>query len=694
MNCKNIKMGLLLKEESWNLFLDTVGHDVLINNPNLKAIVEEVVKECARLPLAIITIAGSFKNIIDVSEWRNALEELRTSIKGPNNVATEVFKRLQFSYKRLKDEKLRHCLLYCALYPEDYEIDRDELIENLIDEGVIEKMKSRQAEFDKGHTMLNKLENACLLEGGSRDSEYFVKMHDLIRDMALQIAGPKFMVELEDFQDEEKWGKDLVKVSLMRNYMSEFPYISPRCPKLSTLLLNGNYFNGSILDSFFVHLHGLNVLDLSYTCITSLPSSTSDLENLTTLRLMDCHSLTHVPSLAKLTALRKLDISRSSIKEIPHGLEMLVNLRYLGLDARDLEKMPLGILPKLTQLQVLKLNWFSDSLRNGEEIVKLKKLEYLKGRFYDINHFNTYVGSLEEVGPITFSNYYFFVGVGTDVKLTNFNWVEKSKLVILFECNISLVLLPKDIQTLVICRCDNLRSSLDASFFKHAKELKSVYIWRCKEIGDTLSLSYLFPLQSLECVHLQSLDDLRIPFGEERVASAPAITPGTFSRLKIFKIYNCPNIKKLFTPVLLLNLGNLEVIDVFDCKQLEEIIGGVSDDEVEEEAEEIEETGMGSNVIFPKLRKLSLLDLPELKTICSSSNVIVSDSPLQLIYIFRCPKLKRLPLSLRLANGQPSSPPSSLRIDIKKEVWELLEWDNHDTKNVLEPHCWFINDQA
>uniref|UniRef100_A0A2N9G533 Disease resistance protein winged helix domain-containing protein n=1 Tax=Fagus sylvatica TaxID=28930 RepID=A0A2N9G533_FAGSY len=471
-------MELLSKEESWNLFLDTVGHDVLINNPNLKAIVEEVVKECARLPLAIITIAGSFKNIIDVSEWRNALEELRTSIKGPNNVATEVFKRLQFSYKRLKDEKLQHCLLYCALYPEDYEIDRDELIEHLIDEGVIERMKSRQAEFDKGHTMLNKLENACLLEGGSRDSEYFVKMHDLIRDMALQIAGPKFMVELEDFQDEEKWGKDLVKVSLMRNYMSEFPYISPRCPKLSTLLLNGNYFNGSILDSFFVHLHGLNVLDLSYTCITSLPSSTSDLENLTTLRLMDCHSLTHVPSLAKLTALRKLDISRSSIKEIPHGLEMLVNLRYLGLDARDLEKMPLGILPKLTQLQ------------------------------------------------------------------------------------------------------------------------------------------------------------------------------------------------------------------------LEEIIGGVSDDEVEEEAEEIEETGMGSNVIFPKLRKLSLLDLPELKTICSSSNVIVSDSPLQLIYIFRCPKLKRLPLSLRLANGQPSSPPSSLRIDIKKEVWELLEWDNHDTKNVLEPHCWFINDQA
>jgi disease resistance protein RPS2 len=694
MNCKNIKMKLLSKDESWNLFLDIVGHDVLINNPNLKAIVEEVVKECARLPLAIITIAGSFKNVVDVSEWRNALEELRTSIKEPNNVATTIFERLQFSYERLKDEKLQLCLLYCALYPEDYEIDRDELIEHLIDEGVIKRMKSRQVEFDKGHTMLNKLENVSLLEGGSDNNKYFVKMHDLIRDMALQIAGPKFMVELEDFQDEEKWGKDLVKVSLMRNSMFEFPYISPMCPKLSTLLLNRNNFHGSIPDSFFVHLHGLNVLDLSHTLITSLPNSVSDLENLTTLRLMDCKIFTRVPSLAKLTALRKLDLSRSRIKEIPHGLEMLINLRYLSLDARDLEKMPLGILPKLTQLQVLKFHWLSNSLGvNGEEIVKLKRLEHLKGRFYDINHFNTYVGSLEKVRPITISNYSFFVGKRMMSHilhiLSDFDLVQKCKLVILYKCNISLVLLPKDVQTLVICRCDNLRSSLDASFLKHAKELKSIYIWGCKEIGDTLSLSYLFPLQSLEYVDLPTLDILRIPFGEKRVASAPVVTLDTFSRLKKFTISDCPNIKKLFTLGLLLNLGNLEEIDVFDCEQLEEIIGGVSDDEVEEEAEEIEETGMGSNVIFPKLRKLKLWDLPELKTICSSSNVIVFDSPLQLIEIFICPKLKRLPFSLRLTNGQPSSPPSSLRIEIMKEEWELLEWDNHDTKNILEPRCLF-----
>jgi disease resistance protein RPS2 len=106
--------------------------------------------------------------------------------------------------------------------------------------------------------------------------------------MALQIAGPKFMVESQDFLDEEKWGKDLVKVSLMRNRKLEFPYISPMCPKLSTLLLEENEFVGGIPDSFFVHLHGLKVLHLSSTNITSLPNSVSDLANLTTLSLSRC----------------------------------------------------------------------------------------------------------------------------------------------------------------------------------------------------------------------------------------------------------------------------------------------------------------------------------------------------------------------------------------------------------------------
>ncbi|KAK7835121.1 putative disease resistance protein [Quercus suber] len=483
-------------------------------------------------------------------------------------------------------------------------------------------MKSRQVEIDKGHTMLNKLINACLLEGGSynmfSNNVYFVKMHDLIRDMAIQIAGPKFIVEarkgLQDFPDEEKWGKDLVKVSLMDNYISKVPYISQRCPKLSTLLLQNNIFLRSIPGSFFVHFHELNVLDLSETSIVSLPNSVSDLENLTALRLMWCKNLKHVPSLAKLTALRRLDLTGSGIEEIPHGLEMLVNLRFLCLDdARYLKKFPPGILPKMSQLQYLRFDWFSKTLKvNGEEVVSLKKLEHFEGQFYGVNDFNVYVRSLEEGGP---SHYALFVG-----------------------------------------------------------EVKT---------GDLFGKWMVEGNTSLEVVELQHLNNLQVLFKEERVASIPVVQPGTFSRLKIFTLSECPNIKKLFTSALLLNLGNLEEISVACCEQLEEIVAAASDG-VEEKAKGIEE---GVDIsIFPRLRKLLLWFLPELKTICSSNNVIAGDY-LEEISIKKCQKLKKLPLSMRLINGQLSPLPSLRYIETEEEWWELLEWDHHDMKNVLKPFC-------
>ena len=310
---------------------------------------------------------------------------------------------------------------------------------------------------------------------------------------------------------------------------------------------------------------------------------------------------------------------------------------------------------------------------NVEEIVSLK-LECFKGAFYGVDDFNKYVGSLSE-GRL--SHYQFIVREMTAKIDDAVFWESEGKCVVLYNCDVSL--LPKDAQTLNIYECDNLRSSSDAPYLECARELKSISIVCCKEIEDVLSYSYTFPLQSLV---LKYLGKLQVPFREEKVASPLDIPPGTFTCLKQFLIVRCPNIKKLFTPGLLQNLANLEEIEVKYCERLEEIIGAASD-EVEEE---IEEEGKDTT-IFPRLRKLVLDDIPRLETICSSSNAIVCDS-LQKIKIVECPKLKRLPLSL--PDEQLSSPPSSLRIIIEKEWWELLEWDNHTTKNALEPLCEFV----
>ena len=138
---------------------------------------------------------------------------------------------------------------------------------------------------------------------------------------------------MEDFSDERKWREDLVKASLVYRDISTIPSnVSPRCPNLSTLLLQGNRSLKNVPDSLFEHLHRLKVLDLSNTTIESLLNSVFNWENLTTLRLRRCVNLKQVPSLAKLTTLRKLDLEEIGIIEVPDGLEMLVNLRYPSLN--------------------------------------------------------------------------------------------------------------------------------------------------------------------------------------------------------------------------------------------------------------------------------------------------------------------------------------------------------------------------
>ena len=212
---------------------------------------------------------------------------------------------------------------------------------------------------------------------------------------------------------------------------------------------------------------------------------------------------------------------------------------------------------------------------------------------------------------------------------------------------------------------------------KHVRELKKICLRNCKGIEHVLSSSVTDSLQTLEILRLLSLslDNLRGLFRKERAA------PNTFSCLKKIDVQICPNIKMLLPP--LLHLRNLEEIYVNECKQLEEIIGEASD---EFEEEEIGEEGMDTTTItLPNLRCLTLWDLPELKTICSSNKVIVCDS-LEKIVILNCPKLKRLPLSLPLLNA---TPPSLEMIFVNRGCWDSLEWDSPDTKKVLQPFVRF-----
>ncbi|XP_061944553.1 probable disease resistance protein At4g27220 [Populus nigra] len=670
-----IKVSPILEEEAWTLFIERLRHQMALS-PEVEQIAKSITKECDGLPLGIITMAGIMKGVKDIHEWRNALEDLRQSRVRKDDMEPEVFHILRYSYNHLSEAALQQCFLCCALFPEDFEIRREDLIAYLIDEGVIKGLESREAEFNKGHSMLNKLERVCLLESAKEGyyDDRCVKMHDLIRDMAMQILqeNSQSMVKagarLREVPGAEEWTENLTRVSLMHNQIEEIPSThSPRCPSLSTLLLCDNSKLQFIADLFFEQLYELKVLDLSRTNITKLPDSVSELVSLTALLLIDCDMLRHVPSLEKLKALKRLDLSGTwALEKIPQGMECLCNLRYLRMNGCGEKELPSGLLSKLSHLQVfvveegLSHGRYAPVTVKGKEVGCLRKLETLDCHFEGYSDYVEYLNSRDKTRSLT--EYRIVVGLPREKCYTD----GKDKVIVLDKLTINRDgdfqdMFWKDIQQLTMVECDGAKSlCYVSSLIKNAIELEVIHIKDCNTMESLVSSSWF--------------------------CSAPLPLPsynGIFSGLKEFYCYGCRSMKKLFPLVLLPSLVNLERIEVVNCEKMEEIIGGIRSDEEEVTGEESSSSGFK----LPKLRALSLIGLPELESICSAK--LICDS-LEVIWIVGCKELKRIPICFSLLeNGEPSS-----LISIKiypKEWWEsVVEWEHRNAKDVLHPFVKFL----
>ncbi|GKV27467.1 hypothetical protein SLEP1_g36640 [Rubroshorea leprosula] len=669
LRCQVVKVPPLPEQESLNLFLDKVGQDVLLI-PKLEEILKFMVAECTGLPLAIVVIAGSMRGVEDICEWRNALRELHQCVVDTEkDLEDQIFKRLKFSYDRLPNSSFQKCFLYCSLHPEDWEIRRQDLIEAWICEGIVEKLGSRREMHDKGNAILNRLLNCCLLQEANKEA--CVKMHDVVRDMALRIkrtSPGRFMVKagmrLTEIPDEDEWNEDLDKVSLMKNVISYIPQnMSPKCLMLSTLILEGNSRLRQIPECFFANMPLLKFLDLSNTGIEVLPNSICNLEYLTTLILCGCESLKRMPSLSKLKTLKKLDLDGAGLCEAPKGIEMLENLQYLDLSCPNLRLLPEGKISKLFRLQYLrKRQIFSTDIR-GEEVARLKMLEWFEGRFVWPKDFSSFVSKLNLFGRPS----HYFITVGDTDRYSGghfwkFNNNDLPKQVILIGCQMGEedeLVLPGDLQDLRIESCNAVG---DISVFqKDFTQLRTCALEDCLGIGCVVSLSSSSSTSStvmnnLEVLTLKCLLGLRdvVKVEKTRASLAPTIFPHIFSNLKQLRVYNCLKLKKLFPWELLQGQGlqNLELIEVTNCQGMEEIIGW-------EEEEEGNQTTTTILITFPKLRILELQSLPELKRICPERG---------------------------WENAQPSLPAvKSICIFNPKRWWESLEWENPDDKIVLQP---------
>ncbi|KAF8026135.1 hypothetical protein BT93_F2826 [Corymbia citriodora subsp. variegata] len=681
MECDElIKLESLPENEAWQLFAKNLGRRVVFA-PEVESVAKSVAKECAGLPLGIRVVSGSMRGKENIYEWRNALKELKEAKFEGKEMEDQVFEVLKFSFIRLNDPVVRRCFLYLALYPEDFEISTADLLRNLVYLDFFSDLKSPEAQYDRGHTIVNKLVNVCLLERSQASDFGRLKMHDLVRDMAINMMGSQCMVKaglgLSTLPTEEEWVEDLEKVSLIENSIKEIPAARQQrwaLPRLLELHMSDNILE-RIDGSFFGCMPALQVLDLSWTRIEMLPSSISNLVNLTHLLLGGCEALQHVPSLAKLRALRTLDLHESGIEEVPEGLQELVNLRCLDFGESSLKKLPPGILPKLSYLQTLCLEGRCDSLTvQAQEIMSLSKLEKLSCKFGDVQSYDLYVKHLQAGGPkeweLDLVEGPSFVGA--------FRWQNPmcSRTVRLRQCHFREdgpksphVLLPKDVQHLEI---------LDACHNPH--------------------------LQSLEFLVLEDMMDLHVLAEEELCAVATAV-PGVlyegnkFWGLKVLNIENCHKMKRLLTHVLLPLLANLEELSITRCDKMEEVIAMTEvDTECKDEGyasgsytrSEADRVHHASAPSLQKMKTLELGHLPALKSICSAA---ISCHSLQKVTLWRCRKLECISLQVQLPRD--GEPPSDCLQEIKilrreEEWWKSVVWNHPLSKSLLDPYVRYM----
>ncbi|OMO65713.1 NB-ARC domain-containing protein [Corchorus olitorius] len=581
---KEIKLDVLSEEEAWDLFIDKAGKDSMHYSPEVEAIAKNIPEECGRLPLAIITVGRSMRKTDDARVWKNALEELKTSRAEIEGMEEDVFTSLKFSYDHLKNDKVRACLLYCALYPEHYKIDVEELVEYWMAEGLIDEVGDRENEVNKGYAVIQELKDACMLETVETK---WVTMHDLVRDMAIRITRKNSLFFVRAGMGlktlPKEWMEDVEKVSLMDNSITVLPE-NPVSTNLTTLLLQRNPLLERIPDLFFKNMPKLRVLDLSGTSIESLPDSISCLENPRVL-LLGFSEIKNLPSLEMLKELRVLDLSNTLIEVLPQNIECLTRLRRLDLSyTEELNTFPMREISKLSCLENLSMfkSGQSWSFKSGEldqgmdfsHISSSLHLTNLGLSFADSCSFNTYVRS------------------------------------------------------------------------RHWQALKSNHI----------DHDHSFP--SLKRLVLRKLPNLKAVCNGIGVVNV-------LPMLKTLHLHNCNRLTSLFSLGLLQCLQNLEEIEVWNSRSIQEIVEGE------------ERSGIsGGAITIPRLRRLYLSSLPELKRICSRE---INFSSLKFIDVWDCGNLMKLPFSVE------SFPLSIKHVRGSRKWWDGLEWDEPNTKSLLQP---------
>ncbi|KAK9923496.1 hypothetical protein M0R45_031913 [Rubus argutus] len=136
-----IHLSKLSEQNCSSLFYHIAFLDREKNKTDLfEAIGNKIVKKCDGLPLAAKTLGSLMRYKNTLEEWDDVLNSEMWEIE---KVEQQVFRPLLLSYYDLTSE-IKSCLLFCASFPKDYEIKKDNLIELWMSQNYLSSKRNKE----------------------------------------------------------------------------------------------------------------------------------------------------------------------------------------------------------------------------------------------------------------------------------------------------------------------------------------------------------------------------------------------------------------------------------------------------------------------------------------------------------------------------------------------------------------------
>ncbi|XP_011079109.1 uncharacterized protein LOC105162710 isoform X1 [Sesamum indicum] len=286
----------------------------------------------------------------------------------------------------LRNEKyLKDFILFCSIFPSDYEFTKDMLVWQWIAEGLINLGEDEIMEGESIRCFDTLLNLGYIMPAGYNhridQMKYRVgeeKVNAFIPKQ--QYLEPKFQKYLDTEEITDVLKVDHLSLAFKQIDCINFGTIK-QCGQLKMLSIHrcyGSKMKNLLPSDLFLELQALKILNLSHTDIMGLPSS---VENLKALQCLDMYAtpIRGLPeSIRCLSNLRTLNLDGClSLMTLPKCTSMLINLRHLVLDiVGQLQSMPAGI-GKLSKLRTLRAFLVGED--EGSRIGELKDMNKLKG---------------------------------------------------------------------------------------------------------------------------------------------------------------------------------------------------------------------------------------------------------------------------------------------------------------------------